>query len=171
MPENQTDTCSCKDLTDLTVLDMDLESKKIIDLLEEVKQRGETHWWLSLKQCKICSQYWLVASEERQNDIYCLLKLDSETVKVILEQDTWPKEFETYEQLLQIGLNTGRKTEFVDPLNDGRSLHYTIEDIAKEHPGIPISRLAELLNLDIMTTITIAKKVAGETGIQIDFNN
>jgi len=33
-------------------------------------------WWLVLYGCRSCGQGWLVAQEERHNDIFCMRRLD-----------------------------------------------------------------------------------------------
>jgi hypothetical protein len=61
-----------------------------------------------MSQCGICKKYLLIGQEERQNDIYCLLLLTNEQSTNIIENNTWPSDFDSYEILLEIGLNAGK---------------------------------------------------------------
>jgi hypothetical protein len=51
------------------------------------------------------------------------------------------------------------------------SLAWTIVDLAKERPGITISEIATLLNLDMDVAKELAKKAAKNERIQINFEN
>lgn len=43
--------------------------------VKEIKEFGEPCWWLSIYSCSACEQKWLVAQEERMNDIYILKRI------------------------------------------------------------------------------------------------
>ncbi|WP_306547908.1 hypothetical protein [Desulfobulbus sp.] len=144
------------------------ESEKVFATLNEIKKRGHPYWWLSVYQCRECQQTWLVAQEERQNDVFCLYRLDTVTMEYILNNNRWIPIFDDYENLLRIGLEAGKRVRFCDPLNS--SLRWTISDLAKENPGINISEVARLLNLDIELAEEIARKVIREEDVRIAFN-
>jgi len=161
--------CKCIQLSDIAVVATGEESKAVFQYMEEVTKRGEPFWWLSVENCRECNQWWLVASEERQNDVYCLRRLDRHTADEILNKNSWPDCFDRYETLLRLGHDTGRSVRFVDPMNS--SLAWTIVDLAKERPGITISEIATLLNLDMDVAKELAKKAAKNERIQINFEN
>ena len=146
------------------------ESEKVFASLLEVKKRGELYWWLSVYQCYVCQQSWLVAQEERQNDVFCLYRLDAVKTEDIINNNHWIPIFDHYEDLLRIGLEAGKSVRFFEPLNS-RSLRWTISDLAKEKPGINISEVSQLLNLDIQMAEEIARTVIREDGVHIAFNN
>ena len=166
--ERQT-TCLCAGLIDINVVDMGDESEKVFASLLEVKKRGQPYWWLSVYQCYVCQQSWLVAQEERQNDVFCLYRLDPAVAEDILNNNHWIPIFDHYEDLLRIGLEAGKSVRFLEPLNS-RSLRWTISDLAKDKPGISISEIAKLLNLNLDLAEEIAKKVIEEDGVTILFD-
>jgi hypothetical protein len=160
--------CYCIELPDVAVIDMGEDSEKVFKYLDEIKKRGEPYWWLSVDKCRECDQIWLVASEERQNDLYCLQRLNNQALDEILKNNKWPSLFDTYETLLRLGFDIGRSVRFVDPYES--SLPYTIADLAKERPGIRISEIAKLLNLDIELAIELSKKAIKDENVQINFD-
>ncbi len=164
--ERQT-TCLCASLSDIIVVDMGDESEKVFASLLEVKKRGQPYWWLSVYQCYVCEQSWLVAQEERQNDVMCLEKLAPAAMQNVLNNDQWTATFDSYESLLRLGLEAGKQVRFFDPLNS--SLRWTISDLAKEKPGISTLELGKLLNLDLELAEEIARKVVQEDGVIISF--
>jgi predicted transcriptional regulator len=165
--EQQT-TCLCAGLNDTIVVDMGDESDKVFASLSEVKKRGQPYWWLSVYQCYVCQQSWLVGQEERQNDVMCLQKLDLATMQNVLNNSQWPATFDHYKDLLRLGLQAGKQVWFLDPLNS--SLRWTISDLAKENPGINVSEIAKLLNLKIDLAVELANKATREDGVQITFD-
>jgi hypothetical protein len=161
--------CKCIQLSDIAVVATGEESKAVFQHIKEVAKRGEPFWWLSLEHCRECNQWWLVASEERHNDVYCLRRLDSQAADEILNKNSWPDCFDRYETLLRLGQHTGISVRFVDPMDS--SLAWTIADLAKERPGIGISEIAKLLNLDMDVAKELARKAVKNEGIQIDFED
>ena len=150
--------CNCQHRNDLCVIDMGGEEDDIHIRMEKLKVRGEPYWWLYMVKCKVCNDYWLIAQEERHNDIYCLYRLNLLQVYEIKEKDIWPEIFDKFENLLKIGYENNKRCSFLDPENDS-PIAYTIEDLAKERPFIKISELSKLLNIDIETTLKISEKV------------
>ena len=161
--------CKCIQLSDIAVVATGEESKAVFQHMEEIAKRGDPFWWLSLEHCRECNQWWLVASEERHNDVYCLRRLDSQTADEILNKNSWPDCFDRYETLLRLGQHTGISVRFVDPMDS--SLAWTIADLAKERPGIAISEIAKLLSLDMDVAKHLARKAVKNEGIQIDFED
>ncbi len=91
--------------------------------------------------------------------------MESPARELLLHDNVWPPDFERYEQLLEIGRDWDRYVQFVDPENS--SLPSTIADLARERPGIAVSRLAWLLNLAPETASKLARKVADSEGVDI----
>lgn len=160
--------CRCVTLADLDVVDMG-EHEGVFATLDERKERGQPWWWLHLDVCRVCGQGWLVAQEERQNDIFCLRRLDERAVAGVIERSVWPPDFDRYETLLRIGRDRGRAVRFHDPVGDS-SLKWTISDLARERPGVRISELCDLLNIDHETAEMIARTVVADRGAEIRFD-
>lgn len=123
---------------------------------------------MSVEKCRECDQVWLIGSEERQNDLYCLRRLDSQTFAEILKKNQWPSYFDTYETLLRIGLDAGRSVRFIEPFES--SLTVTIVDLARERPGILVSEIARLLNLDAELAIGLSERAIRNEHVQIKFD-
>jgi hypothetical protein len=136
---------------------------------EQVATRGDPYWWLSAVQCRGCAQAWLVGSEERQNDIFCLRRLTPDALADIVQGNSWPHDFERYETLLELGRRAGRSVRFTDPLTSP-SLRATVTDLARGRPGIALSTLVELLNLDRELAEQVATSVIKQTGVAIDLD-
>lgn len=174
--------CTCIRLRDMPVVDMgwfrapepafererEWSHEDVIRSFVELQSRGAPYWWLWLARCTACEQSWLVASEERQNDIFCLRRLDAGEVRSIELDGRWPTDFDRYETLLRIGLDRGRSVRYLDPENSG--LDVTIADLARERPRIRVSELATLLNLDPQMASRLARRAAKEGGIEITFD-
>ena len=162
-------SCCCMQLSDIAIVDMGEESHKYFINFKEVKKRGDPFWWLSVYQCQVCKQSWLVGQEERQNDVFCLYRIAPNVMEDIIGNSQWPTIFDHYEALLRFGIEAGRSARFIDPLNSS-SIRWTISDLAKDKPGISTSEIAELLNLDIELAEEISRKVIREDHVQITFS-
>jgi hypothetical protein len=161
--------CQCMTLADLSVVDMAAEVPAV-EYFDELARRGAPYWWLSAERCRVCGETWLVAQEERQNDVFCLHRLRPREVQDILERGKWPTDFDQYETLLELGLRAGHKVSFVDPIGDS-SLTWTIKDLARARPGIRLSELRRLLNLDAPTARVLAEQVRLTTDVDIEFDD
>jgi hypothetical protein len=159
--------CQCIQLSDITMVDMGEDSQKVFQHFTEVKKRGKEYWWLSVHQCHVCNQVWLVASEERQNDIYCLHRLDDQSLEEIINNNQCPSYFDTYEILLRIGFEAGVSVSFVDPFES--SLSWIIADLVRDNPQILISEIAKLLNLNIELAIELSKQAMKDRKATIEF--
>ena len=78
--------------------------------------------------------------------------------------------FDHYEDLLRIARGAGKRVHFLEPLKS-KSLRWTMSDLATARPGIRISKIAELLNLDLDLAEEIAREVAQEDDVSIVFDN
>jgi hypothetical protein len=138
--------CECITRRDLDIADLGSAKADWLHTLEELKRYGESRWWLSLEFCKKCSQHWLVAQEERQNDIYCYKRLTKPEAENIIQQNEWPSYFESLEELILMGNINGSFVIHTDPLNS--SLSYTIKELKEARPSITIKEIASLLNIN-----------------------
>ncbi|QDU68064.1 ChaN family lipoprotein [Engelhardtia mirabilis] len=174
--------CRCVRLRDRDIVDMgsfnapapvfeqdrEWSHEDVMDTLAEVRRRGEPRWWLWAARCTACDQAWLVGSEERQNDLYCLRRLDEKELRAIEDEDRWPQDFDSYERLLHLGREAGRRVRFADPLDS--SLDCTMADLARARPGIKVGELASLLNLDIDLAAELARRAERQGGVTISFD-
>jgi hypothetical protein len=161
------DQCKCATLHTLAVVDMG-QHRAIFETFERVRDRGSPYWWLHACECRACRTMWVIAQEERQNDVFILRKLEWPATELLLRDNVWPPDFERYEALLEIGRDYGRQTRFLEPENS--SLRWTIADLARERPGIAVSRLAWLLNLTPETAASLARQVVDRDGVHITFD-
>jgi hypothetical protein len=142
------------------------DTASTLDLYERVRERGEPYWWLYAAQCTSCRTPWLVAQEERQNDVFLLHRLTASELDGIVANDRWPPDFDQYETLLRLGRSAGHSVHWVDPIGDS-SLEWTMADLARQRPGITVSELAELLDLDEETAAIVADKTRIAHGVSI----
>lgn len=161
--------CRCITLPDVGVVDMGDESAGVLASIEQRQSRGEPFWWLWCGECTRCGQWWLVGQEERQNDVFCLRRLNGDEVTGLVETNVWPPDFDSYEALLRLGLDAGKSVRFADP-EEANSLRWTIADLAKARPGIRVSELADLLNLEIDTAQMLARRAVRDDGAVIEFD-
>jgi hypothetical protein len=158
------DQCKCATLSALAVVDMG-QHEEIFRSLTKIRKRGDPCWWLYASECSACKTLWVVAQEERQNDVFIMRKLDGPAAELLMRDNVWPPDFERYEALLEIGRDYGRAVRFLD-IEDS-SLPYTMADLARERPGIAVSRLAWLLNLAPDAALDLARKVVAREGVDI----
>ena len=158
--------CECARLEDIAIVPMG-HHDEAFRTLDRVRKRGMPWWWLSAETCTTCGQSWLVAQEERHNDLFILRRLDEESTARLLRDDIWPHDFDRYETLLEIGRAAGHSVRFFD-VADSPLLH-TVADLAKERPGIGVSELASLLNLDPVVAAELACQVASES-VRVTFD-
>jgi hypothetical protein len=166
--ESQLD-CRCITLPTVAVIDMGEESEPVLATIEERRARGEPFWWLWCGECTRCGQWWLVAQEERQNDVFCLRRLADGESTALVGHNLWPPDFDSYEALLRLGLDAGKGVRFAEP-EGANSLRWTIADLAKARPGIRVSELAKLLNLDIDTAHALARRAVRDDGAVIELD-
>jgi hypothetical protein len=159
-------SCECVTVADVGVVDMGAH-EAVFASLEEVAIRGDPYWWLWAAHCRKCGQGWLVGSEERQNDVYCMRRLSAAGLEDVVQGRHWPPDFDHYESLLEIGRRAGRSVRFIEPLTSG-SLRATMTDLARDRPGVALSAIAAVLNLDLEVAEQIAVDVMREPGVVID---
>ena len=148
--------CECGHFHDLAVVSMG-QHDEVFRTLQMVRKRGMPWWWLYASTCSVCGQTWLIAQEERQNDLFILRRLDPATAERVIRDAVWPQDFDRYETLLEIGREAGHSVRFADVADS--PLMHTIADLAKERPGIRVSELASLLNLNPPVAAELARRV------------
>ena len=159
-------SCVCESLKDLSVFDMMADLDPAMAFFVEIARRGDPYWWLEASRCSKCGTTWLVGREERQNDVFVLRRLLPEESQRITRDAIWPADFDRYETLLRLGQAAGRSVRWVDPLRSSDLLN-TIVDLARQRPGIRVSELASLLNIDFETAATIADQAVLSAGVSI----
>lgn len=171
--------CLCRRLRDLDVVDMGTfyapppafeqdrawTHQDVLGPWQRVAERGPPWWWLWAARCAACGQAWLVGSEERQNDLFCVKRLGADALELLLRGGPWPGDLDAYETLLRVGAEAGRRVAFVDP--DGSSLRATMADLARARPGITVAELAALLALDAATAERLARAAVAAEGVDI----
>jgi len=160
--------CECSRLEDLAIVPMG-HHEDVFRTLEMVRKRGLPWWWLYASTCQSCGQTWLVAQEERQNDLFILRRLDQVASDRLLRDGIWPVEFDRYERLLVIGRDAGHSVRFFD-VADCPLIH-TVIDSAREQPGIRVSELASLLNLNPAVARDLARQAVERAGVTISGSN
>lgn len=161
--------CECVTLADTSVLDM-ADPGRGMQFFKERKSRGEPYWWLSFSECSVCGTPWLTAQEERQNDVFVLRRLSDVQAAGINNDGVWPDYLDHYETLLALGRQAGHSVRWVDPIGSS-SLAATVQDLARDRPGIKISELMSLLNIEREIAATIAEQVVRAHGVEIDLED
>jgi hypothetical protein len=113
--------------------------------VKNVKDFGQSKFWLYMAQCTRCEQNWLVAQEERIFDEYFLARLSQAQSRGILENDIWPERFSSYEGVLRLGGSVVSHCQFIDTV--AWSLVWSAEELRKERPDITIAEIADLLGI------------------------
>ena len=160
--------CRCVTLANVAVVEMGSRGDELATI-DERRSRGEPWWWLWCGECSRCGQWWLVAQEERQNDVFCLRRLEADQVNDLLQNNVWPSDFDSYESLLRLGHDAGVRFTFADP-EQASSLRWTIVDLAKAKPGVRVAELASLLNLEPDTARMLAERAIRDDGVAIQLD-
>lgn len=137
--------CECAIIRDKVSILMEGDGfdKRVFTTLEEVRDHGRDQWWLYATKCMVCSQAWLIASDQRIHDNYYLTRITLEVLEGILSGGSWPSDFQTYEEVLRLGRDSGKFARFFDPQSP--ALVWATEELLRERPQIKISEIAYLL--------------------------
>ena len=157
--------CACITHENVSVIDMAPEMK-LFNTVDEIKKRGDPYWWLYCSMCRQCGQHWLVALEERQNDVVIVKRLDADAVARIHNQNVWPNDFDKYEDLLRIGREAGNRWRHLDPLCG--SLYDSVVELAKTRPGIKLGEICTLLNLEYDDAAELCAIAMQKEAVSID---
>jgi hypothetical protein len=141
MSSSKISSYCCTALGDIDVEEFGLRA--VARNFTRVAKRGEPQWWLSLDVCCNCGQHWLVAQEERFNDVYVLSRVSEAQAQVIVVQNVWPSTFDHYEALLLLGAERGHSTRYAY----SEELLPIAIDLVGQRPGISEVELGQLLSL------------------------
>jgi hypothetical protein len=86
--------------------------------------------------------------------------------KEILAKHDWPTDFDQYEALLQHGLEAGYSARWVEPITDSSLLEIAV-DLARQSPGIRVSELCQLLNIEPQLGNQLAELASATGGVEI----
>jgi hypothetical protein len=134
--------CRCALFKDMDVDDFSIHSP--ISRFTPLAKRGQPQWWLSLSRCSDCGQNWLVAQEEKLNDVYVIKRLNSQDANATVAGN-WPPDLDRYEDLLEIGKAHGHAARYAEPME---TLPICI-DLVGQNPDIKPETIAHLLNVSL----------------------
>jgi hypothetical protein len=157
-------TCQCGTLPLLADVPMG-PHEAVFDTLGSEIRYGNPLWWLSALCCKACGQWWLVAADERINDVFLMRRLTDADLDAIQRQSEWPGDFSKFAEVLRLGLDRGYRWTFGDP--ESPALVYTVADLAREEDGIAVARIASLLQVDLPHAKRLADLAEAQASIRI----
>ena len=129
---------------------------------------GPPLWWLSHARCRVCRQDWLVAFEEEQNDVYVIHRMSTDEARDRSDRGVWPTALNSYAFLLEFG-GANVHVTFVDPTDS--TLVETATRLARERPGLGLSEIAALLDLQPADARRIAEEAIARAGVDIDLRD
>ena len=148
--------CECLLLSDDNVTHMGSElDEKVFATLDKIKSYGQSKWWLDYFKCKICNQPWLVAEDQRINDVNYLKRITTSDEEGIINNNAWPPYFQTYAELFKIAKKYNIKVRWLDHAS---SLEWAVEDMIAENKHITVKEIAYLLDIKIKLAKKIYKK-------------
>jgi hypothetical protein len=125
----------------------DGQDERVFATLDQVRDHGGEQWWLYASKCAECGQGWLVAQDERIHDNYYLKRLTAEALRGIVDDNIWPEDFLSYEQVLKVGVESGHTCTFFDTRSP--ALISTVGDLKRERPNISADEIASLLAIPL----------------------
>jgi hypothetical protein len=152
-------TCECMTLSDTAVVPMggDGLDNRFFATIEQVRPYGRDLWWLRLSRCRVCGQNWMIAQEERIYDDHFLKRLNVDEARSIVDNDSWPDDFLTYEKVLKLGRQVSKACHFFDPM--AHSLIDTVRDLIRKRPNITVTEIADLLGIEVEHAKTLVASV------------
>lgn len=156
------DQCRCDELSRVRVVDfapLDDEELRLPEL-ERVAKAGKSLWWLSYRRCTPCGRHWLVAQEERINDVFVIREMSGNEARDIQESGIWPDDFDKYETLLRLSQEAGHSARFVDPRCE--TLQRTAGNLIGDRPEITDEEIADLLNVSIEDAAWLRHAASGQ---------
>ena len=154
--------CECPTIRNLSAVPMggDFYFEKVFEPLEEVVSYGPDKWWLYISRCKVCDTNWLVAQDERIYDDFFMRRLaDAEVERAKTGQ--WPKQFQSYEDVLSVGRAISDPPRFFDPM--AASLVWTVEDLLHERQGIKTQEVAHVLGISDKHAERLVERAKGQS--------
>lgn len=156
--------CQCASLPVLADVSMGRHEAVFETLRSEVRH-PDPLWWLSALGCDSCGQWWLVAADERINDVFLMRRLSDEELRSLQTWQVWPTDFLRYADVLQLGRDRGHRWMFADP--DSSALVHTVVDLAREDEDMSVSRIASLLQLDFQHAGRLAELAEAQASVRI----
>ena len=157
-------TCQCQKLPPIVDIGMG-EHDSALDTLEREVTHGEPLWWLSVNRCRVCGQRWLVAADERINDVFLLRRLNEAEVVSLRKQGEWPSDFSKFAEVLRLGRERGHSAVFADA--ESPALVDTVIVLAREEDGVPISTIASLLQIGMPQAQRLADLAQERASVRI----
>ena len=157
-------TCQCEKLPLLADVPMG-QHDAVFDTLANELRHGEPLWWLSAQRCGACGQWWLVAADERINDVFLMRRLADAEIESLQRQGEWPADFSRFAEVLRLGRDRGHRWMFADP--ESPALVYTVVDLAREEDGIRVSLIASLLQIDLPHAQRLADLAEAQASVRI----
>ena len=157
-------SCQCEKLPPLVDVGMG-EPDTVFDTLEREASHGEPLWWLSAGRCRACGKSWLVAADERINDVFLMRRLTHGELQALRGQGEWPRDFSSFAEVLRLGRERGHSVTFGDP--NSPALVATVVDLAREEGGIPASRVAWLLQVSLPHALRLADLAEAQASVRI----
>ena len=141
--------CRCDELSRVRVVDFAPVDDDELRLpkLETVAEAGKARWWLSCRRCALCDRHWLVAQEERINDVFIIREMSADESREVSEFGVWPEDFNKYETLLRLGQEAGHSARFMD--SRCATLQRTAKNLIDDRPAIADEDIADLLNVSL----------------------
>ena len=144
--------CRCRVFHDTDVDEFSLSSP--VQRFERCRLRGAPWWWLDYRRCLDCGQDWLVAQEERLNDIYVVKRLTASEANQIINLNAWPSRLQTYEELLIIGKSAGHSARYFDA---EETLPIAI-DLVSQRLSMTNAELASLVNVSMQAAVLLRER-------------
>ena len=157
-------TCQCEKLPLLADVPMG-QHDVVFDTLGNEVRHGGPLWWLSAVRCRVCGQWWLVAADERINDVFLMRRLTEAEIESLQKQGEWPADFSKFAEVLRLGRDRGHRWAFADP--ESPALVHTVADLAREEDGIRVSRIASLLQIDLPHAQRLADLAEAQASVRI----
>jgi hypothetical protein len=123
------------------------DDELVLPKLEKVADAGRSLWWLSYRRCAPCGRHWLVAQEERINDVFVIREMSDDEARDIQQCGIWPDDFNRYETLLRLGQEAGHSARFMD--SRCATLQRTAKNLIDDRPEITDEEIADLLNVSL----------------------
>lgn len=121
--------------------------------LETRINKSQPQWWLSARRCAACDQHWLVAQDERLNDVWVLRRLDEDGASRLLNDGQWPDALQHYEEVIRKGGEWGHATRYANPLET-----WSIAvDLIGQRPAMTDAELATLVNISPQAAAQVAQ--------------
>lgn len=130
------ENCRCSSVRNLDSIEMggDWFFEKFFATLTKLASPPTEQWWLYISRCNACSTNWLVAQEERIHDQFYVERISDHAVQKA-QAGIWPDQFQTYADVLDIGVKLGvREFRFLDPMSG--ALQVTVEELLITIPKI-----------------------------------